>query len=62
MDLNKYIGKQGITATVLRPTGKVKIDKVIFDAISDGDFIEVNKKITVININGSQVVVRLDNF
>ncbi|WP_276892722.1 NfeD family protein [Dialister micraerophilus] len=62
LDLNKYIGKQGITATVLRPTGKVKIDKVIFDAISDGDFIEVNKKITVININGSQVVVRLYNF
>lgn len=53
-----HIGATGITHSILRPSGKVKIDNQIFDATSEGDFISKNTPVEVIEQNGSSLKVR----
>jgi membrane-bound serine protease (ClpP class) len=52
------IGKTGIAYTVLRPSGKVLIDDVLYDAYTRGDYIDKNDKIRVINEEGTSLKVR----
>ena len=52
------IGKTGTAYTVLRPSGKVLIDGVLYDAYTRGDYIEKNDKIKVINEEGTSLKVR----
>ena len=53
------IGKEGSTYTVLRPSGKVIIDGQLYDAFTQGDFIEKDKKILVIGQEGAELIVRI---
>ena len=59
---NKYsddiVGKKGKSFTVLRPSGKVIINDMIYDATTEGEFIEKNKNIIVINSEGSSLRVK----
>ena len=59
---NKYsddiVGKKGKSFTVLRPSGKVIINDVIYDAATEGEFIEKNNNIIVINSEGSSLRVK----
>ena len=55
---NNIVGKKGKSFTVLRPSGKVKIDSQIFDASTEGDFIEKNKNIIVVSVEGSSLKVK----
>ena len=59
---NKYsddiVGKKGKSFTVLRPSGKVIINDMIYDAATEGEFIEKNKNIIVINSEGSSLRVK----
>ena len=57
-DLSAYAGKEGMTDSVLRPSGKVDIEGHILDAVSRGDFIEKGKKVIVIKAEGSYLVVK----
>lgn len=50
-------GSKGVVLATLRPAGKVIIEGKIFDAISDGDFIEKDVPITVLKLDGSVIVV-----
>lgn len=52
------IGKQGTSYSVLRPSGKVMIDGMIYDAYSRGEFIEEKKTIEVIEQVGSSLKVK----
>jgi len=52
------IGKTGTAYTVLRPSGKVLIDGVLYDAYTRGDYVEKNDKIKVINEEGTSLKVR----
>lgn len=52
------IGKQGTSYTVLRPSGKIMLDGVIYDAYSRGEFIEENKHIEVIEQVGGSLKVK----
>ena len=52
------VGKKGTSFTVLRPSGKVKINNQIFDASTEGDFIEKNKTIIVVSGEGSSLKVK----
>ena len=52
-------GKTGISATVLRPGGKIKIDNEIFDAVAENGFIEKDEKIRVTKIESAQLYVEL---
>lgn len=50
-------GKTGSSLTPLRPSGTVSIDGERFDVVTEGGFIEANKPIVVIKVEGGRVVV-----
>lgn len=54
----ELIGKKGETITPLRPAGTVMIDSERLDVVSDGSFIEVEKMVEVVKVEGSRIVVR----
>ncbi|WP_328219843.1 NfeD family protein [Ureibacillus terrenus] len=52
------IGKEGITLTPLRPSGTVLINDERIDVVSEGNYIDADKKVRVIEVEGSRIVVR----
>ena len=50
-------GKSGIAQTVLRPAGKVLIDHEIYDAVTEGAFIDRGEPVVVIRVEASQLYV-----
>lgn len=56
-DISGLIGKTGTSATVLRPSGKVVIEKEIYDAVSESGFIEKDKEVKVSRVENAQVYV-----
>jgi membrane-bound serine protease (ClpP class) len=55
--LTDMAGKEGIAATVLRPSGKVIIDGEYYDGISESGFIEKGLPIIVVRFENAQVYV-----
>lgn len=43
------MGKEGIAYTILRPSGRVEINEVLYDAYTRGEYIEKGEKIVVIS-------------
>ncbi|MDR1098723.1 MAG: nodulation protein NfeD [Tannerella sp.] len=56
-DLSPLVGKEGKAATVLRPSGKVVIDGIYYDGISESGFIEKGTKVVVVRFENAQVYV-----
>ena len=52
-------GKRGVSQTVLRPSGKVSIDGMIYDAYTRGEYIEKGFPVEVINVTGSSIQVKV---
>ncbi len=52
------IGTRGTAFTPLRPAGKVDLGGAVFDARSDGAFIERGAPIVVVSVESNHVVVR----
>ncbi len=52
------VGDEGIATTKLRPAGQARFGDAIVDVVAEGDFIEQNKKVKIIKIQGNRVVVR----
>lgn len=52
------MGKEGLTITVLRPSGIIKIDGKKYSVVTSGELIEANEMVRVIKVEGSRVVVR----
>lgn len=55
--LTRLIGKEGMAATVLRPSGKVSIDGETYDAVSDSGFIEKGTPVKVVKFENAQIYV-----
>ena len=51
-------GDIGITASPLRPSGKIQIGDIIVDVVTEGDFIDAGCEVCVINTQGAKVTVR----
>jgi membrane-bound serine protease (ClpP class) len=51
-------GKRGTAQTVLRPSGKVEVDGMIYDAYTRGEYIDKGSSIEVITITGTSLLVR----
>ncbi len=51
-------GKVGVAFTVLRPSGKVMIDAVVYDAFTRGEYVEQGDAIEVISTESSTLRVR----
>jgi membrane-bound serine protease (ClpP class) len=52
------IGKTGIAATVLRPSGKIEIDNNLYEAMAINSFINKGEEIEVIRFSSYQLYVR----
>jgi membrane-bound serine protease (ClpP class) len=51
------VGATGVTETMLRPSGKARIDGKLVDAMTQGEMIEKGQRVKVIGANGAQVIV-----
>lgn len=60
-NLEDFIGREGITKTVLRPAGNAEFNGVIMEVISDSGYIENNKKIKCIRILNNKIYVKKSN-
>jgi membrane-bound serine protease (ClpP class) len=52
------IGREGIALTTLRPSGTALIDDARVDVVSDGGYIDANKPIRVVGVEGIRVIVK----
>lgn len=57
-DLDYFLGKEGISSTVLRPSGVANFDGVKVDVVSQGEFIPQGIRIEVVKVVGGSIVVR----
>lgn len=56
-NLDIYLGKSGKTLTILRPSGRAVFEGKIMDVISSGDFVDKDKPVKVVKIEGGELVV-----
>lgn len=56
--LKKFLGKHGITKSMLRPSGIAEIEGERIDVVTEGMMIEPNRPIEVIGTRGIALVVR----
>jgi membrane-bound serine protease (ClpP class) len=59
-DYHFLLNKRGVTHTPLRPAGIIEIEDKRFDVVTEGEFIENNKQVKVIKIEGVKIVVKED--
>ena len=58
MHLAKYVGKQGIASTLMRPVGKIEIEGEYLDATSEVGFIEKDEPVEVTRFENAQLFVK----
>lgn len=56
-DYERFLGKTGVTLSMLRPTGKAIFDEEIVDVISDTAFIPKDIRVKVIRVEGKKLFV-----
>lgn len=57
-DLEYFLGKEGITYTMLRPAGTADFEGIKLDVVSEGEFIKKDSKVKIIEVQGRRIVVR----
>ncbi|MDD3335583.1 MAG: NfeD family protein [Eubacteriales bacterium] len=57
-DMQVFVGKQGVTTTVLRPAGMAEFDGVKLNVVANGEYIPKDVPVTVDHVEGVSVVVR----
>lgn len=54
----ELLGLQGVTVSVLRPAGKVRLNDQLYDVTSDGPYIKEGRSIEVVEVEGNSIIVR----
>lgn len=57
-DLDYLLGREGVAATDLRPSGKGNFDGIELDLISEGAYIKKGSRIVISRINASKLTVK----
>jgi len=57
-DMQVLVGKIGRTTSVLRPAGIGDFDGVRLNVVTEGGFIERDKAIEIVSVDGTRIVVR----
>jgi membrane-bound serine protease (ClpP class) len=52
------VGQRGESLTMLRPSGKARLNNRVFDVVSEGPFITPETQIEIVAITGNRIVVR----
>ncbi len=56
--LEQYVGQEGVSQTHLRPAGIAKIGSRRLDVVSEGTFIDKDRRVKVVAVEGNRMVVR----
>jgi membrane-bound serine protease (ClpP class) len=56
-DLKRYVGKEGVTQTMLRPSGIALVEGERLDVISDCEFLEKGTPVKIVKATGGRLVV-----
>lgn len=57
-EAKELLGATGVAETNLRPSGKGRFGDTLVDVVTEGDLIERGKPITIVEVQGSRVVVK----
>lgn len=57
-DMEYFIGKDGVSLTVLRPAGMAEFEGVKLNVVSDGEFIPAGAHVSVARVDGNRIVVQ----
>ena len=57
-DLSYYVGKKGVTSTILRPAGMGEFEGVKLNILADGEFIPEGAQVIVTRVEGNRIFVR----
>ncbi len=57
MDYSKYIGKEGVTKTVLKPLGVVTIGNEDFEVVSKLSFVDKGEKVKIVSLCDGKLFV-----
>jgi membrane-bound serine protease (ClpP class) len=52
------VGSEGKAYTPMNPSGKIEINGEVYDACTEGGFIDKGEKITIIHLSGNKLIVR----
>ena len=58
-DMQVFLGREGETTTVCRPTGMAEFDGVKLNVVSEGEFIPAGTRVRHVLGEGSRIVVRV---
>jgi membrane-bound serine protease (ClpP class) len=58
-DRTGLIGRRGVTVTPLRPIGRVRFGSDEVDVVTEGEYIDSQKEVEVMTVEGARVVVRI---
>ncbi|MGI5899831.1 MAG: NfeD family protein [Christensenellales bacterium] len=59
-DMEYFVGRSGVAATDLRPSGIADFDGVKLDVVTEGSFLEKGSTLVIISVEGRRIVVRRD--
>lgn len=57
-DMEVFLGREGVTTTVLRPSGMAEFDGVKLNVVADGEYIPKDARVRVDHVEGARIVVR----
>jgi membrane-bound serine protease (ClpP class) len=57
-DMQYLLGKTGVVVTTCRPAGKINVEGSTYDVVTLGEFIEKDKAVEIVEVEGNRVVVR----
>jgi membrane-bound serine protease (ClpP class) len=58
VDVSGMVGKTGTAVSMLRPSGKVRVEGKLLDAVTRGGFVAAGKPIEIVEVIGSRTFVR----
>lgn len=53
------VGKEGLVITELKPAGHIRIEGEVYQALSQGGFVERGTSVEVLSVKGSHVIVKV---
>ncbi len=57
-DFSFLIGKAAVAKTALRPAGKAEVDGVVYDVVSEGEFIDCGAQIIICGADSNRITVK----
>ncbi len=58
VDMQSFVGKEGICLNTLRPSGNADFDGIKLDVLSEGEFIKAGTKVRIVRVEGLKILVK----